>query len=220
MEANNHPESVSHQTIYNWIYRDRPDLKQHLHCLKKYYRSRADGVRRAAREQLASARHISNRPDAVEARKTYGHWEGDTIVGKGRSGYISTLVERKSGYLIARSIPKAEFGAVSFAKAVISSLESMPPFYRRTLALDNGPEMRLPEVIEDAIGIKVYYATPYRSCERAINENTNGLLRYFFPKGTSFAGLDPKDIDAAVMLINNRPRKRLNWKTPAQMPER
>lgn len=209
---------VCTQTIYHWIHTARKDLRQYLHCLKRTLRrTRQAKQRKQKRARLAAPRHISQRPATVQRRKRYGHWEGDTIHGADKSGYIATFVERKSGYLLAVLLPKETFGALGFAEAATACLAQIPPQYRKTITLDNGPEMKLPGRIEQTTGVTVYYATPYHSWERGTNENTNGLLRYFFPKKSSFAALTQKDIDEAVHLLNTRPRKRLNWRTPKQM---
>jgi IS30 family transposase len=209
---------VCAQTIYDWIYTSRKDLLNYLHCAKgKYRRTRQARLRKDKRAQLATPRNIANRPKHIQLRKTYGHWEGDTVHGSGKTGYIATFVERKSGYLLAKLLPTQVFGSLGFADATALCLNQIPLRYRQTLTLDNGPEMKLPERIERTTGTKVYYANPYHSWERGTNENTNGLLRYFFPKKSSFAALTQKDIDQVVSLLNTRPRKRLNWRTPAQM---
>ena len=212
---------VSHQTVYDWIYREKRELLAELHCRKgRYRRTRADRVRKEARAELAKARHISNRPESAESRLRYGHWEGDTVVGAGRSGYLATFVERKSGYLAATVLPKEDFGGAGFAMAAKQALGGFEDRRLRSLALDNGPEMALAERIERSLGLAVYYATPYHSWERGCNENANGLLRYFFPKSRSFEGLAQEEVDRAVELLNNRPRKRLDWRTPAEMLKR
>jgi IS30 family transposase len=212
---------VCTQTIYAWIYQTRQDLVVYLHCAKgRYRRTRYARVRREKRAELATPRHISQRPAVVACRARYGDWEGDTVHGKNKSGYIATFVERKSGYLLAMLLPSPVFGSLGFADATTRCLRQIPKRYRRTLTLDNGPETKLPERIERTTGLQVYYATPYHSWERGTNENTNGLLRYFFPKKSSFAALTQKDIDQAVRLLNTRPRKRLKWRTPEQMLER
>ena len=216
MQRRKHPLRVCTQTIYTWIHTVRKDLRSYLHCLKGKLRlTRGAKVRREKRELLASHRHISNRPSHVEHRKTYGHWEGDTVHGKGRSGYIATFVERKSGYLIAISIP--DVSSMSFVLAAKEAFAHIPARYKKTLTLDNGPEMKLPEKIERDTGFSVFYANPYHSWERGTNENTNGLLRFFFPKKSSFAALLQTQIDTAVHLLNTRPRKRLDWQTPVEV---
>lgn len=209
---------VCAQTIYAWIDASRRDLAVYLHCAKgKYRRTKQARLRRDKRVQLAHPRNISQRPKHIQLRKTYGHWEGDTVHGAGKTGYIATFVERKSGYLLAVLLPTHSFGSLGFAEAANSCLSQIPPNYRRTLTLDNGPEMKLPERIERTTGATVYYANPYHSWERGTNENTNGLLRYFFPKKSSFAAITQANLDQAVRLFNTRPRKRLNWRTPQQM---
>ena len=209
---------VCAQTIYDWIYRSRSDLVTYLHCAKgKYRRTRQARLRKDKRAELATPRNIAARPQYIQLRKTYGHWEGDTVHGTGKTGYIATFVERKSGYLMAMLLPTPMFSSLGFANAANHCLSQVPFKHRKTLTLDNGPEMKLPEQIERTTGTQVYYANPYHSWERGTNENTNGLLRYFFPKKSSFATLTQEDIDLAVNLINTRPRKRLNWRTPAQM---
>lgn len=209
---------VCTQTIYDWIYTARRELLPFLHCRKgKYRRTRENKLRKQKRAAIAAARHISNRPKRVEARKTYGDWEGDTIHGSKHSGYIATFVERKSGYLVARVLTKKSYSSSGFAAVTEQCLAQVKSTYRKTLTLDNGPEMKDPERIERATGTKVYYANPYHSWERGTNENTNGLLRYFFPKKMSFAHLTQEELDQAVELINTRPRKRHNWRTPSQM---
>ena len=209
---------VCAQTIYDWIYTSRRDLLGYLHCLKgKYRRTRQARLRQDKRTLLAAPRNIANRPEHVQLRKTYGHWEGDTVHGAGKTGYIATFVERKSGYLLAVLLPSPVFGSLGFADAADTCLNQVPARYRQTLTLDNGPEMKCPERIERTTGATVYYANPYHSWERGTNENTNGLLRYFFPKKSSFAALTQEDIDQAVRLLNTRPRKRLGWRSPAQM---
>ena len=208
-------EHVCPNTIYDWICVRRRELLTELHCRKgRYRRTRANGRRKAARKELAKARHISRRPEEAEERAVIGHWEGDTVVDAGRSGYLATFVDRKSGFLRAAVIKKKDFGAAEKA------LGGLPGEYLLTLTLDNGPEMQLPERIERRTGLTVYYATPYHSWERGCNENANGLLRYFFPKKSSFADLTQTELDQAVYLLNNRPRKRLNWQTPAQVFKR
>ena len=221
MKVNGSKSYVSHQTIYDWIYEHRFDLRQYLHCRKgRYRRTRANAIRQKAREKAAATRHISRRPKHVDKRKTLGHWEGDTVHGAGKSGYISTFVERKSGYLAAQILTVSDFGSIGFAKTAKTALKDLPARRRKTMTLDNGPEMKLAERMEKELNLSIYYATPYHSWERGTNENTNGLLRYFFPKKSSFKGLAQKELDLAVDLLNNRPRKRLNWRTPAQILKR
>ena len=207
---------VCAQTIYDWIYRHAHDLLPHLHCRKgKYRRTRGASLRRTYRDKLKQSRSIAARPTHVMKRRHYGHWEGDSVVGKAQSGQIATFVERKSGYLAAQVMPDKT--ASSFAAAAVSSLADVPVRYRQTLTLDNGTEMSQYERIERSTGLNIYFAHPYHSWERGTNENTNGLLRFYFPKKMSFAHLTQEQLDSAVERINTRPRKRLGYKTPEQV---
>lgn len=209
---------VSVQTIYDWVYLHARHLLKHLHCRKgKYRHTRANTLRKAYRDKLKEPRRITARPAHILARKTYGHWEGDTVVGTGHSGCIATFVERKSGYLKAVKLERGT--AAAFAAAAERSFTDIPARYRRTLTLDNGTEMSNYETIEQQNQLQVYFAQPYHSWERGTNENTNGLLRFYFPKKMSFAHLTQEELDQAVQQLNTRPRKRLGYKTPKQVFE-
>jgi len=207
---------VCTQTIYDWVYQSARHLLVHLHCRKgKYRHTRENKLRTAGRELLKEPRRITARPAHVLLRNRFGHWEGDTVVGMGRTGYIATFVERKSGYLLAVRLQRIT--ASLFAAAAIGSFAAIPEPYRQTLTLDNGSEMADFDDIEKQTGLQVYFAHPYHSWERGTNENTNGLLRFYFPKSMSFAHLTQEQLDQAVLEINTRPRKRLGYRTPAQV---
>lgn len=207
---------VCAQTIYDWIYTHAKHLVVHLHCRKgKYRRTRENTLRKTFRDKQKQARSIDVRPAHVLARKTYGHWEGDSVVGTAQSGAIATFVERKSGYLLATLLP--DKGAKSFEEAAKRCFAAIPTKYRKTLTLDNGVEMSNYEEMERQNQLQIYFAHPYHSWERGTNENTNGLLRFYFPKKMSFAHLTQQQLDAAVLEINTRPRKRLGYKTPSQV---
>lgn len=209
---------VSAQTIYDWVYLHARHLLKHLHCRKgKYRRTREASLRKAFRDKQKEGRRITARPAHIANRKTYGHWEGDTVVGKGHSGCIATFVERKSGYLCAIKLERGT--AAAFAAAAQRSFASVPTRYRQTLTLDNGSEMSNYEQIERQTELQVYFAQPYHSWERGTNENTNGLLRFYFPKKMSFAHVSQEQLDLAVQQLNTRPRKRLGYKTPKQVFE-
>jgi transposase, IS30 family len=207
---------ASAQTIYDWLYRHARHLLPHLHCRKgKYRRTRESSLRKAFRDTQKEGRRITARPQRVLARKQYGDWEGDTVVGRGHSGCIATFVERRSGYLMAVKLGRGQ--AAPFAAAAEQQFAAVPTRYRKTLTLDNGSEMADYEAIERTTGLEVYFANPYHSWERGTNENTNGLLRFYFPKSASFAGVTQEMLDVAVKQLNTRPRKRLGYKSPEQM---
>lgn len=206
---------VCTQTIYDWLYRYRRDLLGHLHCRKgKYRRTRENTLRRAFRDQCKERRRITARPAHIARRSRYGHWEGDTIVGKGRGGYIATFVERKSGYVVAVKLERAT--ADAFRRS-IAALDAVSDRYRKTLTLDNGTEMAEYEGMEREYGLSIYFAHPYHSWERGTNENTNGLLRFYFPKQADLSCVTQTNIDRAVHELNTRPRKRLGYRTPEEV---
>lgn len=207
---------ASAQTIYDWIYLHARHLLKHLHCRKgKYRRTRESTLRKAFRDKQKKGRRITARPSHILARKRYGHWEGDSVVGAAQSGTIATFVERKSGYLLAAIVPDKT--AKSFELAAKQCFAAVPSKYRKTLTLDNGVEMSNYEEMERQNHFQIYFAQPYHSWERGTNENTNGLLRFYFPKKMSFAHLTQEELDVVVQQLNTRPRKRLGYRTPEQM---
>jgi IS30 family transposase len=216
LRATRRASRVCAQTIYDWVYRHARHLLVHLHCRKgKYRRTRESSLRKAFRDKQKLCRSIDVRPAHIAYRKTYGHWEGDSVVGTAQSGAIATFVERKSGYLMAAVLP--DKGAKSFEIAAKRCFATVPAHYRKTLTLDNGVEMSNYEEIEQQNQLMIYFAHPYHSWERGTNENTNGLLRFYFPKKMSFAHLTQQVLDQAVHEINTRPRKRLGYKSPSQV---
>ena len=212
--------AVSFHTIYRWIWSHgraalatiRPYLR-HPKLRRKY-----GTKRREQQRELAKKRWIEERSAGCTNRSRYGHWEGDTVLGAKGSGRLVTLVERKSGYLLAALIPDGHMA--SFRDAAVALLDGLPDKLKCSLTLDNGKEMNEYESIERRTGLTVYFAHPYHSWERGTNENTNGLLRQFFPKGSDFSLLTQTDVDHAVHMLNTRPRKRLNAETPAERLKR
>ena len=203
---------VCHETIYAWIYAQRPDLKQYLRQKKGKYRRRGGTKIREKARESGKKRRIDERPTIVEQRVRVGDWEGDTILSSGSLHRILTFVERRSGYLLAILI---ENGSAALVKEkVVESFLYIAKTKRLTLTLDNGIEFSAHELIERATSMIIYFAHPYHSWERGSNENTNGLLRQYFPKRSSFADLTQEDVDRAVNELNDRPRKRLGYRTP------
>jgi IS30 family transposase len=208
--------SLCPETIYQFIYQQRPELRTHLRQQKGKYRRRYRSLQRIAeRKKQLNSRRIDKRPAIVEARARIGDWEGDTVVGKNRSGYIVTMVDRKTGYLVAKATKTKE--AYKVRKAIEESFEDIPRKYKQTSTFDNGTEFLEYEQLEQATGLDVYFAYPYHSWERGTNENTNGLLRQFFPKTRDFSNITQQELDHAVSLLNNRPRKRLLFRSPAEL---
>lgn len=206
-------KTVRHETIYQYIYK-HPKLKKYLRCKKGKYRRRYGTRKREKAREEAKKKRIDQRPLIVDQKLRIGDWEGDTIVGTDKSA-ILTHVERKSGYAIVDKLER--LSSEGLADKTIDSFKKLPKSKRQTITYDNGPECWGGEVVEAKLGIDVYYAHPYHSWERGCNENFNGLLREFFPKKTSFANVKQEDIKRAVRLLNTRPRKRLNYLTPAEV---
>ncbi|MCK4960473.1 MAG: IS30 family transposase [Planctomycetes bacterium] len=209
-------KTISHSTIYRWIWSD----PQRAESLKKYlrvgYKKRRKVYGKPSKQgQIPNRVSIEERPEIVEERSRIGDWEGDTVVGKGRTGYIMTNVERFSLYLVARKLKRATAQAV--ADALYQSMRRMPANKRKTETFDNGREFAKHETIARLLNMDVYFAHPYSSWERGTNENTNGLLRQYLPKSRDFSTLTDAELARYVWKLNNRPRKCLNYKTPAEV---
>lgn len=211
------PESVSvcHETIYKYILNEKPELKKFMRCRKGKYRRRyGTGIREKRREE-AKKKRIDVRPEIVEGRSRIGDWEGDTIVGKEKTKHILTHVERKSGVLFADKLDRAT--AEQARKITTRRFKKITKKKYLTLTYDNGIQFSEHEALERDLKIPVYFAFPYHSWERGTNENTNGLLRQFVPKGSLFQNLTQQKLDRYVKLINTRPRKRHGYLTPLEV---
>ena len=208
-------KKIGKDSIYKYIYNERKDLVKHLRCRKGKYRRRyGTRIREKEREKLKKKR-IDVRPEIVNTRGRLGDWEGDTIVGKERNIHILTHVDRKSGLLLA---DKLEHATAELTKQkTIERFSKVSRSKKSTITYDNGTTFSYFEMTEKETGIDIYFAWPYHSWERGCNENANGLLRQFFPKKSSFDIVTQEQIENAVRLINNRPRKRLNYLTPAEV---
>jgi IS30 family transposase len=207
---------VSPLTIYSWIQRDKEAGGNFYTCLRQGHRKRRKKKGSSRTQgQIPDRRPISERPKAVESREDIGHWEGDTVVGKSHGSFVTTHVERKSRYLLAGKADDKTAGSVN---AITKQLfRKIPKSKRKTMTFDNGKEFAGFKELENAVGFCCYFADPYSSYQRGTNENINGLLRQFFPKGTDFNQISKEDIDKVAALINNRPRKCLNYRTPHEV---
>ena len=203
---------VSHEWIYQYIYANKRaggNLHTHLRCQKKR-RKRYGG--RDRRGKIPNRVSIENRPAVVDQRKRIGDWEADTIIGKGRRQAIVTVVERMSRFTVLEKIEQCTAAATE--EAIVQLLQ---PFHLRTLTItcDNGKEFANHQEIAHRLQADVYFAHPYASWERGTNENTNGLIRQYFPKGSDFSNITTDRISFVKERLNNRPRKCLDFKTPA-----
>lgn len=207
---------VCMETIYKYIYEVKPELEKQLrHRGNKQRHKRGTAARRRLCEAM-KIRSISERPAIVDTRTEFGHWEDDTVVGKEKTQRIHTKVERFSGFGLADKLEQVS--AQIIQNKIHKRFTRLPKCAKRTLTRDNGLEFGdLDKDTERLTGLRVYRATPYHSWERGTNENWNGLLRQFCPKGTYFASITQTRLDQIVRLINDRPRKRLGYKTPREV---
>ena len=181
----------------------------------KYRRRHGISDREKKRAELGAKRNISTRESVVAARSRLGDWEGDTIVGSEKRERIVTHVERKSGYLLASKTKNGT--AAEIRKHTQRDFKPIPQAYKLTCTYDNGVENAEWELTEKHTGMTTYFANAYHSWERGTNENTNGLVRRDFQKGTPFATLTQKQLNQTTYRLNHRPRKRLGWKTPHEV---
>ena len=158
---------------------------------------------------------ISERPAIVDERSRFGDWEGDTVEGKKGSGGVATHVERKSRYLITAKLPNKQ--AETMANQTSIAFRRIPICLRHTLTVDNGKEFAAFKQMEQRTGLKIYFADPYSAWQRGTNENTNGLLRQYYPKGYDFTKLTEEALAKAVRKLNHRPRKCLGYRTPHEV---
>ena len=210
-----HSELISHETIYLHVWADKQsggDLYTHLRRLGKKYDKRRNG--KSTRGQIKNRVSIDDRPKIVDKKSRIGDWEIDTVIGKGHSGALVTIVERVTKFTVSAQVNSKSADDVT--KATIALLA---PFIDavHTITADNGKEFAYHEDISKALSAEVYFAHPYSSWERGLNENTNGLLRQYFPKSTDLKTVSQKSVDEAVKRLNSRPRKWLDYKTPEQL---
>jgi IS30 family transposase len=210
--------SLSHERIYQHIWADKQNggaLYLHLRRQGKKYEKRRNG--RSARGQIKDRVGIEERPSVVDLRTRVGDWEIDTVIGKGHKGALVTIVERKTQHLVSKRVMDKSAESVTQA-----TIELLKPYIDRvhTITADNGKEFANHKEIAEKLKTKVYFARPYHSWERGLNENSNGLLRQYFPKSTDFTMITDNDVENAVNAINTRPRKTLLYKTPQSLMQR
>lgn len=205
---------IVHETIYGYIIRNKK-LKRYLRCQKGKYRRRHGTVPREKAREHEKKRWIGDRPEVINQRERIGDWEGDTIIGGEKTKRILTHVERSTCYLLADILPVVSAEIV--ARKTVENLKRIPKRKRLSITYDNGTEFASHEIIERETNTTIYFANAYHSWERGTNENTNGLIRQFFPKRSSFAKVTQEDVGRVVKLLNHRPRKKLNYLTPYEV---
>jgi len=208
--------AISHTTIYRWIWADPQRTKLFRPFLRIAKKTRRKAYGKPSRQgQILGKRSIDERPVEANERLRIGDWEGDTMVGKGRKGYILTCVDRASRYLIARKLETCASEPV--AVQLEQTIRKLPASKRRSLTLDNGHEFARPIELERRLRLQVFFAHPYHSWERGTNENTNGLLRQYLPKGSDLSILTDEQLLSYVNELNHRPRKCLGYKSPFEV---
>ena len=211
---------VSHETIYRSLFVQargalKKELVGHLRS-KRRIRRPHHAVDGRAGERIVGAVSIRERPAEVEDRAVPGHWEGDLVEGS-RGTFIATLVERRSRFVILVNLPEKRTDVV--VKALINAVRKLPTALRKSLTWDRGSELTEHAKFTVATDVKVYFCDPYSPWQRGSNENTNGLLRQYYPKGSDLSTVSQVQLDAVARKLNTRPRETLDWKTPAYVLE-
>ena len=222
-----HPDDpemwVSHETIYQALYVQgrgglKRELTKHLRTGRAVRKPHRTGEERQAR--ILGMVNIAERPKEVEDRAVPGDWEGDLILGSTESASaIGTLVERATGFTLLLHLPD-DHTAETVAAAMIAKMADLPELLRRSVTWDQGSEMARHAKIAEATGLAIYFCDPHSPWQRGTNENTNGLLRQYFPKGSDLSRWGPGYLDLVATELNDRPRKRLGWRTPAEALEK
>lgn len=216
MKEQGRTHTVSHQSIYTYIERDKEEGGD-LHLFLRYQgkKHKWRGLGGDGRGQIPNRTGIEERPDVVNAKERSGDWESDLVVsGRTGKGAVATFAERTCMYF--RAILVADQSADEMVRASTDALGNIPPALRLTMTHDNGHEISKHEQITSNLKMTVYCARPYRSCDRGLNEFMNRELRRFFPKGTDFSQKTQADIDVAVKWLNNCPRRSLHYRTPKE----
>jgi IS30 family transposase len=209
--------SISHETIYRSLYvQGRGELRKELtRCLRTGRAKRKSQGRLERRGQIPDKVMISERPAEVEDRAVPGHWEGDLIIGRAQQSAIGTLVERTTRFMMLLHLPDGR-GAEQVRDAMTATVETLPAALARSVTWDQGHEMTQHIKFSVETGVPVYFCDPHSPWQRGSNENTNGLLRQYFPKGTDLSVHDAATLQAVADSLNSRPRMTLGWMTPAE----
>lgn len=208
---------VSHETIYRTLYVQargalKKELTAHLRRRRLMRRSRAATTRGHGQGQLIDIVPLSERPPSAADRAVPGHWEGDLLAGT-KTSQIATLVERHSRFLMLVRVPARDTSTV--VSALARRVRRLPASLKQSLAWDRGKEMAQHQRFTVATDVQVYFCDPRSPWQRGSNENTNGLLRQYFPKGMDLTTVTQRQLDAVALKLNTRPRETLNWRTPA-----
>jgi IS30 family transposase len=208
---------ISHETIYRTLFIQargalKKELQHHLRSGRVMRHARTATRKGQTRYRIVDAVSISDRPPAIEKRAVPGHWEGDLLCGA-RSSQVATLVERKSRFALLIKVPRRD--AATVAKAMSKQIRKLPLSLRKSVTLDRGPEFAAHKKFSVAANVKVYFCDPQSPWQRGTNENTNRLLRQYFPDGTDLSQFSQADLNRIALRLNQRPRKTLQYRTPA-----
>ena len=206
--------SISHEWIYNHIYKDKRqggELHKHLRCQKQRRKRYGKQDRRG---RITNRVSIEERPAIVNSKSRIGDWEGDTIIGKGHQGVVTTHVERKTKYTV---LTKSNTKHANLVRQSI--VQGLKPYQNQinTITYDNGLEFSEHQNIAQTLSANIYFAHPYSSWERGLNENTNGLIRQYLPKSQPLNNVTQKELNYIMDQLNHRPRKTLGFKTPYEL---
>lgn len=210
-----HDISISHESIYRYLLADRQEggtLYLHLRHQHKKYRKRYGSSDR--RGQITGRVSIDERPVIVEKKSRIGDFEGDLVIGKNHKGALATLVDRHSKFSLIAKVP--DKSAHNVTEAIIAMLKPLKT-HLHTITFDNGKEFAYHQAMADKLAVNVYFAHPYHSWERGLNEHTNGLIRQYFPKGSSLKDISVEQVMSVQNKLNHRPRKILGYKTPYEV---
>jgi IS30 family transposase len=209
-----HPNrQISRQTIYRWVDQLGPPQRRFWRQYLRFVSPRRKSREKVGR--LSNTISIEGRPKIVDQRRRFGDWEGDTIVGRRRRGGLVSLVERKSGYTFLARVDNLQADTVR--RAAERQLTRLPKIWRHTLTFDNGKEFAEHQLLAEHTGMAIYFARPYAAWQRGTNENTNGLVRHYWPKGTDLVAQSHPAVAALQNSLNDRPRKRLGYLTPREV---
>lgn len=206
---------ISHQTIYTWLAADHRTGGSWSRYLRHHRRRRKRYGSGPRAPHIRGRVALAERPAIAQRRGRLGDWEGDLLVGRGQHGFVATHVDRCSRVLLAAKVSRRTAAEVTAATRKL--LQPLPQQVRQTLTVDNGSEWAAFRTLQRTLGLQVYFATPYAAWERGTNENTNGLLRDYFPKQTDFSQITARHLASVVKELNNRPRKCLAYRTPAEV---
>jgi IS30 family transposase len=206
---------ISYETIYQMIYTNHQQMGIYQQYLRQKQKQRRRKGRKQKRGGIPNRIGIENRPKIADLKTEIGHWESDTVIGCNHNGIVVTHVDKASKYLVAGLAKNKTMGEIN--RVTLKLFEPIKPAFCKTMTFDNGREFCGHEKLSESLKLETFFANPYHSWERGLNEHTNGLIREFYPKNTNFKIVKEEDFQKVVDLINHRPRKSLDYRTPYEV---